>query len=119
MLREIAHIDMDAFFVSVELVRHPHLMGKPVVVGGAPEGRGVVVSASYEARKYGIGAAMPLYQAKRLCSQAIFLPADHQLYAETSRAVFRLLRRYTLSLRRPRLTKPTSTSPDSTGYTVR
>ncbi len=93
-MRRIVHIDMDAFFAAVELRRHPELRGKPVVIGGHgdPTQRGVVSTASYEARKFGIRSAMPLRTAYRLCPQAVFLPVDHQEYEKVSATFKAILR---------------------------
>lgn len=95
MSRRIIHVDMDAFFASVEQRDRPELRGKPVVVGGSPDGRGVVSAASYEVRKYGVRSAMPCGQAKRLCPAAIFLPVDMPRYAAASREVMAILREVT------------------------
>ena len=84
MARCIFHIDLDAFFVSAEQAFRPELKGKPVIVGGAPERRGVVASASYEARRFGIHAGMPLSKARRLCPQAIFIRTSFPRYRHAS-----------------------------------
>ncbi len=91
MIRRILHIDLDAFFVSVEQAFNPNLKGKPVVVGGRPDYRGVVASASYEARNFGIKAGMPLRQAYRLCPQAIFIPGNLTLYEAISNKFMKIL----------------------------
>ncbi len=95
MPRKIIHIDMDAFYAAVEQHDTPSLRGKPVVVGGDAEKRGVVSAASYEARAYGVHSAMPTSQAKRLCPQGIFLPVRMGRYQEVSERIFQILRVYT------------------------
>jgi DNA polymerase-4 len=87
----IAHLDLDAFFAAVELHRHPELRGKPVVVGGDPDGRGVVATASYEARRYGIRSAMSSAEARRRCPEVIFIRPDHRTYRDWSRQVWSLV----------------------------
>lgn len=90
-MRKIIHIDMDAFFASIEQRDFPHLRGKPVVVGGSPQSRSVVATASYEARAFGIHSAMSCAKAYRLCPQAIFLPPRFEVYQAVSaqiRAIF-------------------------------
>ena len=90
-MRTYFHVDMDAFFVSVEELYDPSLIGKPVVVGGRPDERGVVSAASYAARKFGVHSAMPLRTAYQLCPQAIFVDGHPSRYREHSEKVFRVL----------------------------
>ncbi len=90
----ILHVDMDAFFVSVELLERPELRGKPVIVGGQPNQRGVVTAASYEARKFGVHSAMPLRTAGRLCPHAVYLDGHHAKYSEWSDRVAAILAKF-------------------------
>jgi DNA polymerase-4 len=96
-MRRILHIDMDAFFAAVEQKRHPELIGKAVVIGGDgdPTKRGVVSTASYEARKYGVHSAMPLRTAYNLCPDAVFLPVDYHEYVRVSKILKDILRTFT------------------------
>ena len=90
----VLHVDLDAFYVSMELIRHPELRGLPVVVGGLGS-RGVVTTCSYEARKFGVRSAMPVARARQLCPQAHYLPCDFSYYAPASKAFHAILRDYT------------------------
>ena len=95
-MRRILHIDMDAFFAAVEQRRRPELIGKPVIIGGSgdPEERGVVSTASYEARKFGVHSAMPLRTAYKLCPQGVFLSVDYEEYSRVSTEVKNTLREF-------------------------
>lgn len=93
--RMILHIDMDAFYASIEEREDPSLKGKPVVVGGSPQGRGVVSAANYEARKFGVHSAMPMAQALRRCPDMIRLPVRMDLYAQVSHQIRDIFARYT------------------------
>ena len=93
--RKIIHIDMDAFFASVEQLDHPEYRGKPLIVGGTPEQRGVVSTASYEARKFGIHSAMPAKTARRLCPNGIFVEGNMRRYREVSHTIRGIFREVT------------------------
>jgi DNA polymerase-4 len=96
MKRKIIHIDMDAFYASVEQRDHPEYRGKPIAVGGSPEGRGgVVATASYEARKFGVRSAMPCKKAQQLCPQIIFVRPRFAVYKEVSGQIREIFQRYT------------------------
>jgi DNA polymerase-4 len=94
-IRKIIHVDMDAFFASVEIRDNPKLKGKPVIVGGPPDSRGVVSTCSYEARKYGVHSAMPCSMAYRLCPNAIFVRARFEAYKEASMQIREIFHEYT------------------------
>ncbi len=93
-MKTYLHVDMDAFFVSVEELFDPSLKGKPVVVGGQPDERGVVSAASYAARKFGVHSAMPLRNAYKLCPQAVFVDGHRERYLEASEKVFTVLKQF-------------------------
>ena len=94
--RKIIHVDMDAFYASIEQRDHPEYRDKPIAVGGSPEGRGgVVATASYEARKFGIRSAMPSKQALQLCAHVIFVRPRFEVYKDVSRKIREIFRRYT------------------------
>ncbi len=93
--RTIIHVDMDAFYASVEQRDRPELAGRPVIVGADPRGRGVVSAASYEARPFGVHSAMPIGRAARLCPHAVFLPVDMDKYARVSREIMAVLAEFT------------------------
>lgn len=94
-MQQIIHVDMDAFYASVEQHDHPDLAGRPIIVGGDPKGRGVVSAASYEARQFGVHSAMPMARALRLCPEAVVLPVRMARYVEVSREIQAIFERYT------------------------
>lgn len=94
-MRQILHVDMDAFYVSVEELEDPSLKGKAVIVGADPDGRGVVSAASYEARKFGVHSAQPIQQAKKLCPHAIFLRGHYEKYREYSGRISKIFSDFT------------------------
>ena len=94
-MRKIIHIDMDAFFASVEQRDNPDLLGKPVIVGGKPNSRGVVAACSYEARKFGVHSAMPSSKAYKLCPEAIFVKPRFEAYQNASNKIRAIFVEYT------------------------
>src|SRR6185436_15977122 len=97
-MRSILHVDMDAFYASVEQLDHPEYKGKPVIVGADPKqgnGRGVVAACSYEARKFGVHSALPISRAWKLCPQGVYVRPRMDRYVEVSHEVMELLRRFT------------------------
>ena len=96
MMRSIIHVDMNAFYASCHQAQNPAWQGKPLLVAGDPQKRhGIILTASYEARKFGIKTAIPVWQAKKLCPCAIFVPPDHSLYISYSKKIFAIFREYT------------------------
>lgn len=98
MARDILHVDMDAFYAAIEQRERPELLGKPVIVGADPKGgrgRGVVSTASYEARKYGVRSAMPISRAYALCPEGVYVPVDMELYSRVSSEIMKILRDFT------------------------
>ncbi|MBX2886539.1 MAG: DNA polymerase IV [Granulosicoccus sp.] len=93
--RKIIHVDMDAFFASVEQRDNPQLKGQPVIVGGKPDGRGVVAACSYETRKFGVHSAMPSAEAARRCPQAVFVKPRFAAYREASELIYEVFREFT------------------------
>ncbi|EHL2679723.1 DNA polymerase IV, partial [Listeria monocytogenes] len=93
--RKIIHIDMDAFYASVEQRDHPEFRGKPLIIGGDPNKRGVVATCSYEARKFGVHSAMPTRQAAKLCPNGIFIHGNMAHYVEVSNQIREIFSRYT------------------------
>jgi DNA polymerase-4 len=93
--KQIIHVDMDAFYASIEQKDHPELKNKPIAVGGNPDRRGVVCTASYEARRYGVRSAMPSKKAQLLCPQLIFMPVRMERYMEVSRQILEIFEDYT------------------------
>lgn len=93
--RKIIHVDMDAFYASVEQRDFPEYKGKPLIVGGPPNGRSVVAAASYEARKFGVRSAMPCSKAAQLAPQAIFVPPRFKVYKEVSNRIREIFLEYT------------------------
>jgi DNA polymerase IV len=108
-MRRILHIDMDAFYASVEQRDNPDLRGKPVVVGGDADKRGVVAAASYEARVFGVRSAMSMAKAVRLCPELVIVRPDFERYRAASQAVFTLFRAVTPLGSRSRSTRRTWT----------
>ena len=94
-MKKIIHVDMDCFYAAVEVKKNPELRGKPLGIGGLPQSRSVLCTASYEARKFGVRAAMPSSQAVRLCPQLILIPPDFESYKRESRAVREIFERFT------------------------
>src|SRR3954454_8159684 len=97
-MRSILHVDMDAFYASVEQLDNPAYKGKPVIVGADPKagkGRGVVAACSYEARKFGVHSALPISRAWKLCPQGVYVRPHMKRYAEVSRNVMEVFHRYT------------------------
>jgi hypothetical protein len=116
MARKIIHVDMDCFYAAVEVKHNPELRGKPLGVGGRADSRGVLCTASYEARKFGVRSAMPSATAKRLCPQLILVPPHFELYKKESYAVHSIFERFTktiepLSLDEAYLDRRNSISP--------
>ena len=96
LVKKIIHIDMDAFYASIEQRDNQDYVGKPIAVGGSPEGRGgVVATASYEARKFGVRSAMPAKQAVKLCPKIIFVRPRFDIYKSVSNHIREIFRRYT------------------------
>src|SRR5437667_10219842 len=97
-MRSILHVDMDAFYATVEQLEHPAYEGQPVIVGAAPKagkGRGVVAACSYEARKFGVHSALPISRASKLCPQGVYVRPRMDRYVEVSHQVMEVFRRYT------------------------
>lgn len=95
-MRQIIHVDMNAFFASCHQVKNPAWRGKPILVAGDPKKRhGIILTASYEARRFGVKTGIPVWQARRLCPQGIFVPPDHRLYQDFSEQILELLKEYT------------------------